>query len=98
MTQGPENPGLDELLADSLVRATMRADGVEPEAFKSFVKSMGRKIAARDSRFAFANSAPVVKASLPPDALAIPFVRGTLPFAGDFGAPIAPRECCAPCW
>jgi hypothetical protein len=99
MTQGPENFGLDELLADSVVRATMRADGVEPAALESLMKTVARSINSRRVGFAVAKSAPIAKtASLPPDALAVPFARGTLPFAGDFAPPRGLRDCCAPCW
>ena len=99
MTQGPENFGLDELLADSLVQATMRADGVERAALESLMKTVARRIRSRRGGFAVAKPALIAKtASLPPDALAVPLARGTLPFAGDFGPPMGLRDCCAPCW
>ncbi len=99
MTQGPEDLGLDELLADSLVQATMRADRVEPAALESLMKTVARSIRSRRPSFAVAKPALIAKAaSLPPDALAIPFARGTLPFAGDFAPRGSLRDCCAPCW
>ncbi|MBV8472178.1 MAG: hypothetical protein JO107_12415 [Hyphomicrobiales bacterium] len=96
MFQGPENPGLDELLADPLVQATMRADGVESQAVKSLMKTVARRLAARGRESGPAEPMRVVKAaSLSRDALPAPFVRGVLPFAG--GGAIGAGECCFGC-
>lgn len=92
MTLWPENPGLDELLADSLVQAAMRADGVEPETLQSLMKTMARKVAAR--RAGFLLPKPTY---LPRAAVAGPVERRTPPFVGAIGAL---RDPCgaAPCW
>ncbi len=97
MTLGLENPELDELLADPVVQAAMRADGVEPQAVKSLMKTVGRRIAARRGEFSYSAAPPrVAKAASPSrDELALPLVRGVLPFAG--GAPIGAGECCIGC-
>ena len=39
-------PTLDDLLADSLIQAVMRADHVEPEALKALLNGAARRIAA----------------------------------------------------
>src|SRR5260370_42056322 len=41
-----QGPTIDNLLADSLIRAVMRADHVEPEALKSLMDGAAARIAA----------------------------------------------------
>jgi hypothetical protein len=49
MTPRPDDTRIDELLADSLVQAMMRADHVEPNALRSLMDSVsGRISTARD--------------------------------------------------
>jgi hypothetical protein len=49
MTRRPDDPRIDDLLADSLVQAMMRADHVEPDALRSLMDSVsGRISSARD--------------------------------------------------
>jgi hypothetical protein len=49
MTRRPNEPRIDDLLADSLVQAVMRADRVEPDALRSLMDRVsGRISTARD--------------------------------------------------
>ncbi len=47
MTRGRDNPNLDALMADPLVRAVMRADHVEPQALKSLLSDASARLGAR---------------------------------------------------
>ena len=47
MEPRPGTLALDALLSDSIVQLAMRADGVEPQALRSLLVDVGRKIAAR---------------------------------------------------
>jgi hypothetical protein len=47
MTLGRDDLRLDDLLSDSLVRAVMRADHVEPEALRSLANAASSRIASR---------------------------------------------------
>jgi hypothetical protein len=40
-----DSPTLEQLLADSLIRAVMRADHVEPEALKSLMERIADRVA-----------------------------------------------------
>ena len=65
MTLWSENPGLEELLADSIVQATMHADGVEPESVKTLMNTMARRIAARRGGFLLPKPVSVAYDALP---------------------------------
>jgi hypothetical protein len=44
-------PTLEEILADSIVRAVMEADGVDPDALEAMLKEVGRNVSlARHAR------------------------------------------------
>jgi N-acetylmuramic acid 6-phosphate (MurNAc-6-P) etherase len=50
MTRRPDDARIDDLLADSMVQAMMRADRVEPDALRTLMKNVSGRIArARDS-------------------------------------------------
>ena len=53
MTTLRDDFNIDDLLADSLVRATMRADGVDPIALRSLLDSAARRVQASTRRRAF---------------------------------------------
>ena len=65
MTLWPENPRLEELLADSIVQATMHADGVEPESLKMLMNTVARRIAKRRGGFLLPKPASFPRAALP---------------------------------
>jgi hypothetical protein len=46
MTRG-KGPTIDELLADSLINAIMRADHVEPDALRSLMNDASARVGAR---------------------------------------------------
>jgi hypothetical protein len=46
MTLGRDELGFDELLADGLIRALMRADHVEPEALRSLASAASERLSA----------------------------------------------------
>jgi hypothetical protein len=48
MTRRPDDARIDDLLADSLVQAVMRADHVEPGALRSLLDSVSRRMRAKD--------------------------------------------------
>jgi hypothetical protein len=49
ITRRPDDPQIDDLLADSLVQAVMRADHVEPIALRSLLDRVSGEISkARD--------------------------------------------------
>jgi hypothetical protein len=95
MIQQPENPGLEDLLAEPIVQMAMRADGVAPQTLKSLMKDMARRIAVRRAGFLLANPAGFRRAALPR-----PVRPETPPFLGEFGMPMGFGEPCdmAPCW
>jgi hypothetical protein len=44
MTRRPDDARIDDLLADSLVQAMMRADHVEPDTLRSLMKNVSGRI------------------------------------------------------
>jgi hypothetical protein len=49
MTRRPDNPRIDDLLADSMIQAMMRADRVEPDTLRSLMDRVsGRLSSTRD--------------------------------------------------
>jgi len=44
MKRRPNDPRIDDLLADSLVQAMMRADHVEPDALRSLMDRISRQV------------------------------------------------------
>jgi hypothetical protein len=45
-------PTLDEILSDSIVRAVMEADGVDPQELAATLRQTGRKLIRRERRWA----------------------------------------------
>ena len=45
-------PTLDEILSDCIVRAVMKADGIEPEELAATLRQAGRKLVRRARRAA----------------------------------------------
>jgi hypothetical protein len=91
MEPRPSASALDALLSDSIVQLTMRADRVEPQALRSLLVDVGRKIAMR--RLA-AGQATLRRGALPGSMR-----RSASTLRGDAGAPIATVAPCAfaPC-
>lgn len=95
MTQQPENPGLEELLAEPIVQMAMRADGVAPQTLQTLMKGVARRVALRRAGLLLAKPAGPRRLALPRPARAeVP------PFLGEFGMPMGFGEPCdmAPCW
>jgi hypothetical protein len=44
-------PTLDEMLSDSIVRAVMEADGIDPQELAATLRQAGRKLAQRAHRW-----------------------------------------------
>ena len=55
-------PTLDEMLSDSIVRAVMEADGVDPQKLAATLRRTGRKLIRRERRWA-SQSIPAYRAS-----------------------------------
>jgi len=87
MTQWPENPRLDELLADPIVQLAMLADGVDPLELRSQMRDVGRRFAIRRGGFLLAGPAT-------PRREGRVFARGAAPLAAEFRAPLGRRDPC----
>ena len=101
MTLWPENPRLEELLADSIVQAAMRADGVKPETVKTLMNTMARRIAVRRGGFLLPKPVSVATpVSRPHDALPGSVEQKTPFFPGALAAAKGPRGACdfPSCW
>ena len=55
-------PTLDEMLSDSIVRAVMEADGVDPQELAATLRQTGRKLVRRERRWP-PRSMPAYRAS-----------------------------------
>ena len=63
MTRGRNDIRLDELLADSLIRAVMRADHVEPDALETLMHGVADRLATARTGEAARRSAWMVVAA-----------------------------------
>jgi hypothetical protein len=55
-------PTLDEMLSDSIVRAVMEADGIDPQELAATLRQTGRKLVRRARRWG-PQSMPAFRAS-----------------------------------
>ena len=88
MKSWPQTSALDALLTDPLVRLTMRADRVEPQALKSLLANVTGKLAVRRALLPPANPAAPLRAAGPGAAAR----RAAPPIDGDTFCGLAP------CW
>jgi hypothetical protein len=76
MKPWPQASALDVLLSDSLVQLAMRADRVEPQALKSLLSDVGRKLAARREVRLLAGPARFHRAAVTDSMKAGPLIDG----------------------